>query len=70
MPSPDPGPEDAEKRNCGVWVATVINLDYPSAPGIPVSELKAEALSILDNCAEMGFNAVILQVRPAGDAFY
>jgi len=54
----------------GVWVSTVINLDYPSKPGLPVSELKAEALSILDNCAAMGFNAVILQVRPAGDAFY
>jgi len=63
-------PEQVVDEFRGVWVSTIINLDYPSAPGIPVSELKAEALEILDNCAAMGFNAVILQVRPAGDAFY
>ena len=54
----------------GLWVATVINLDYPSAPGLTVAELKSEALRVLDKAAELGFNAVIFQVRPLGDALY
>jgi uncharacterized lipoprotein YddW (UPF0748 family)/N-acetylmuramoyl-L-alanine amidase len=66
---PEPEPHDEEEFR-GIWVSTVINLDYPSEPGIPVSELKEEALEILDNCALMGFTAVFLQVRPSGDALY
>ncbi len=54
----------------GMWVATVLNLDYPSKPGISVDSLKKEAVSILDDCVDMGFNAVVLQVRPSGDAIY
>jgi uncharacterized lipoprotein YddW (UPF0748 family)/N-acetylmuramoyl-L-alanine amidase len=54
----------------GVWVATVINLDYPSRPGLTAPELKAEADAIVSGAAAAGFNAVILQVRPLADAFY
>lgn len=53
-----------------IWVATVYNLDYPSKPTANVATLKAEADKILKNCANMGMNAVILQVRPSADAFY
>lgn len=55
---------------CGVWVSTVINLDYPTKPTADVVTLKAEADEILDNAAELGFNAVFLQVRPCADALY
>lgn len=54
----------------GVWVSTVSNLDYPKEPTESSETLKAEAITILDNCKALGFNAVILQVRPASDAFY
>lgn len=54
----------------GVWVATVLNLDYPSKPGITNAELRTEADRILDQVQAMGMNAVVLQVRPAADAFY
>jgi uncharacterized lipoprotein YddW (UPF0748 family)/N-acetylmuramoyl-L-alanine amidase len=54
----------------GVWVASVINLDYPSQEGLGAAELKREADSILDGAQDMGFNAVILQVRPHSDALY
>lgn len=54
----------------GVWVATVLNIDYPSKPTADAEVLKAEAVKILDNAAKTGFNAVFLQVRPASDAFY
>lgn len=54
----------------GVWVATVLNIDYPSKPTADAEVLKAEAVKILDNAAKTGFNAVFLQVRPASDALY
>ncbi len=54
----------------GVWVATVTNIDWPSKPGLSISVLKREALDIISSHHAMGMNAIILQVRPAGDAIY
>ncbi len=54
----------------GVWVSTVANIDYPSKATTDAGTLKNELDTILDNCEDMGFNAVFLQVRPCGDAFY
>lgn len=54
----------------GVWVAAVDNIDWPSKPGLPVAVAKRELLTILDRAKASGLNAVILQVRPAGDALY
>ena len=54
----------------GVWVSTVYNIDYPSAPGLSADTLKSEADTILDNVAAMGLNTVFLQVRPSADALY
>ena len=59
---------DVEMR--GIWVSTVINLDYPAAPTASEQELKKQADGILDNAAALGFNTVFLQVRPCADAFY
>ncbi len=53
-----------------VWIATVANIDWPSRPGLPVDQQKAELLALLDRAAAIGLNAVVLQVRPAGDALY
>ncbi len=52
------------------WVATVANINWPSKPGLPVEEQKAEAIKLLDFLATNNFNAVILQVRPQCDALY
>ena len=54
----------------GMWVTTVINLDWPSRPGLSNAQMMAEADRILDNAAAIGINAIFLQVRPAGDAIY
>ncbi|MBR1443237.1 MAG: family 10 glycosylhydrolase, partial [Firmicutes bacterium] len=54
----------------GMWVATVANLDYPTKATTNPSELKSEALEIINNCNEMGINNIFLQVRPMSDAFY
>ncbi|MEO6613172.1 MAG: family 10 glycosylhydrolase, partial [Chitinophagaceae bacterium] len=52
------------------WVATVANINWPSKPGLPVEEQKAEAIKLLDFLSTNNFNAVILQVRPQCDALY
>ena len=59
---------DQELR--GVWVATVVNLDYPVTPTTSVESLKRQTDTILENVDKNGFNAVFLQVRPCSDAFY
>jgi uncharacterized lipoprotein YddW (UPF0748 family) len=67
--SPDaPPPVMREFR--GVWVASVANIDWPSRPGLPADSQRAELIRILDRSAAMKLNAVILQVRPGGDALY
>jgi len=52
------------------WVATVANIDWPSKPGLPVEQQKAELIAILDKAVELNLNALILQVRPQCDALY
>ena len=59
---PEPPPIKREFR--GVWVATVGNRDWPSRPGLPVEEQKAELLRILDTARSMHMNAIVFQVRP------
>jgi uncharacterized lipoprotein YddW (UPF0748 family) len=53
-----------------VWVATVANIDWPSAPGLPSDTQKQEVINILDMHKQLGMNAIILQVRPSSDAIY
>ena len=60
--------EETEFR--GVWLTSVLNLDFPSRPGLSADELKSEIDYIVHRTAEMGLNAIIFQVRPTGDAFY
>ncbi|MCK8060049.1 MULTISPECIES: N-acetylmuramoyl-L-alanine amidase [unclassified Fusibacter] len=54
----------------GVWVASVVNIDYPKVRATDPVSLKAEADAILNRAESMGLNAVFLQVRPTGDALY
>lgn len=54
----------------GAWIATVDNIDWPSRKGLPADSQKAEFIRLLDMHRSNGMNAVIMQVRPAADAFY
>ncbi|MGF7139770.1 glycoside hydrolase family 10 protein [Roseimarinus sediminis] len=54
----------------GIWIATVNNIDWPSKPGLPVEQQKNELIAMLNQLDSLHFNAVIFQIRPAGDAFY
>lgn len=54
----------------GVWIASVANIDWPSKPGLSSEEQQKEFVNILDMHKANGMNAVIVQIRPAADAFY
>ena len=54
----------------GAWVATVVNIDFPTVPGLRQEQLTGEWTSNLDYLKEAGMNAVFVQIRPTGDAFY
>ena len=69
-PAPPPAPPGAPAEFRAAWVATVANIDWPSRPGLPAAQQRAEALAMLDRAAAIGLNAIVLQVRPAADAIY
>ena len=54
----------------GIWVTSVINLDFPTSQGITAQAMKAEIDTIINRTEELGLNVIIFQVRPTGDAFY
>jgi uncharacterized lipoprotein YddW (UPF0748 family) len=54
----------------GVWIATVDNIDWPARDARNSAIQKADFIRILDMHQRNGMNAVIVQVRPAADAFY
>jgi uncharacterized lipoprotein YddW (UPF0748 family) len=54
----------------GVWIATVENIDWPAKKNLSVSEQKASFTRLLDLHQSNGMNAIVMQIRPAADAFY
>lgn len=52
------------------WIATVGNIDWPSKRGLSAQQQQQEFINYLDFLQSTGFNAVIVQIRPAADAFY
>jgi len=54
----------------GVWVATVDNIDWPTKGNFNSELQKAEFIKLVDMHQRNGINALIVQIRPAADAFY
>jgi uncharacterized lipoprotein YddW (UPF0748 family) len=52
------------------WIATIGNIDWPLKQGLPNEEQKQSFIRRLDQMKRFGCNAVIMQIRPAADAFY
>jgi uncharacterized lipoprotein YddW (UPF0748 family) len=74
-PTPIPAPSGTikvshQREFRGAWVTTVWNSDWPSKTGLPAAQQKAELLEIINQLQALNFNALILQVRPEGDALY
>ncbi|MBL8730144.1 MAG: family 10 glycosylhydrolase [Planctomycetes bacterium] len=65
-----PTPPAVAREFRAAWVATVNNIDWPSRPGLPAAAAQAELDAIVARAAALGLNALVFQVRPAGDAFY
>lgn len=65
------GVQASQKRELrAMWIASVVNIDWPSKPGLSADDLKAEFLHWLDVAQEFRLNAVFVQVRPTADAFW
>ena len=54
----------------GVWIATVANIDWPISGTDSWEKQKKDYLALLDYYQGLHFNAVIVQIRTAGDALY
>lgn len=76
MPAPErsgecrPSPAAPKRQLRGMWIATVRHNDWPSRRGLSVSAQQREYVRLLDAARRMRFNAVFVQIRPHGDAFY
>ncbi|WP_039932479.1 glycoside hydrolase family 10 protein [Limnospira maxima] len=68
--SPQANQPSHQREFRGVWVASVVNIDWPSASNLSVAQQKSELLAILNRMQELNLNALVLQIRPTGDAFY
>ena len=53
-----------------VWIASVENIDWPKNRTDSVEKEKADFIEILDTYKKLNYNAVIVQIRSVGDAFY
>jgi uncharacterized lipoprotein YddW (UPF0748 family) len=53
-----------------VWIATVVNIDWPKNSSDSIEKQKTDFLEILDTYKKLNYNAVIVQIRSVGDAFY
>ncbi len=53
-----------------VWIATVVNIDWPKSSTDNLEKQKADYIEILDTYKKLNYNAVIVQIRSVGDAFY
>ncbi|WP_169435023.1 glycoside hydrolase family 10 protein [Neolewinella persica] len=62
--------QSADRELRGVWMATVLNIDYPQNPTVNASTLQADFKSQLYRLRQAGLNTIFVQVRPAGDAIY
>ncbi len=58
-----------QKEFRGVWIATVANIDWPPVKSSSEQQ-KADFIRQLDLHKRNGMNAIVMQIRPSGDAFY
>lgn len=60
----------SEQEMRGLWIATTLNIDFPSKEGLSDEQLKGELDSIVLNAYNHGINSIFFQVRPTADALY
>ncbi|WP_374948911.1 glycoside hydrolase family 10 protein [Mucilaginibacter sp.] len=69
--NPQPLNQTEPKREFrGVWIASVVNLDWPQNARGGSEQQKKDLINQLNSHQQTGINAIMFQVRPAADAFY
>jgi uncharacterized lipoprotein YddW (UPF0748 family) len=63
-------PTHATRDLRGMTLTTVLNIDFPSKPGLSEDAVKAEYLGWLDVAQRAHLNAIFVHIRPSGDAFW
>lgn len=61
---------DPNREVRGIWIPSVLNITYPSEPGLDASALRAELDAIVKTARDANLNTICLQVRPSSDALY
>ncbi len=62
--------ETPKREFRAAWIATVLNIDYPSAKNLSPAQQRAEFVQLVEKHADAGLNAVIVQIRSTCDALY
>ena len=63
--------DNGKEEMRAAWIASVYNQDWPNKSNKNNEESqKAQYKSILDDLESLGFNSVVVQIRPKGDALY
>lgn len=67
-----PGPDGPASKHefRGAWIATVVNLDWPTSRGTNAALQQGRLVEMLDKLKDAGINAVFFQVRSECDAMY
>jgi uncharacterized lipoprotein YddW (UPF0748 family) len=61
----------APKREMrGVWISSVLNIDYPSGPSPDDNFLRDTWIRLIDTHKALGINTLFVQIRPTSDALY
>jgi uncharacterized lipoprotein YddW (UPF0748 family) len=61
---------EARRDLRGMWLTTVLNIDFPARKGSSQAQVKAEYQRWLDLAVQRRHNAIFVHVRPSGDAFW
>ncbi|MCB9057617.1 MAG: family 10 glycosylhydrolase [Calditrichae bacterium] len=62
--------EPPKREFRAAWIASVVNLDWPSSPNISSDAQKQELITQFKQLKDLGFNAILLQIRSECDAMY
>ncbi|MFF9345129.1 glycoside hydrolase family 10 protein [Streptomyces sp. NPDC014773] len=65
-----PPAHPVERQMRGLWIASVVNIDWPSRTGLDPAAQRAEFARLADEALAWGFNALFVQIRPTADAFW
>ncbi|HEV8024983.1 MAG TPA: family 10 glycosylhydrolase, partial [Candidatus Nanopelagicales bacterium] len=65
-----PSPRYAKTDFRGMWIASVVNIDWPAKRGQSAQAQQQQLIDWFDLAKSNNFNAVVLQVRPTADTFW